>query len=203
MEIKFDKDPLSVEQNNYLNKIGNVYIVYYLDLCPKNPTNNFKFKNYLFGATSIVKNSEKEKYVYGGYGITFDSAGLWSFDNDIARNVINFGVDNSSSCHVDNRKNKLLVLGEGATFGINERLGSPEKKFSINFSEANTKVCLSLHYNADNSYLFVDWKAVFRFKADIKSANFPTQFCLGSVSNRLIATESSEVFLNGNVYDSF
>ena len=31
-----------------------------------------------------------------GYGITFDSAGWWSFDNGSARNVIIFGVDNSS-----------------------------------------------------------------------------------------------------------
>ena len=28
MGIKFDKYPLAVEQNNYLNKIVNVYIVY-------------------------------------------------------------------------------------------------------------------------------------------------------------------------------
>ena len=60
-----------------------------------NPTNNFKFKNYLFRATFIVKNSNKEKYVYSGYGITFDSAGSWSFGNDFARNVTIFGVDNS------------------------------------------------------------------------------------------------------------
>ena len=40
--------------------------------------------------------------VYSGYGITFDSACSWSFDNDIARNVIIFGVDNSSSSHADN-----------------------------------------------------------------------------------------------------
>ena len=31
-----------------------------------------------------------------------------------------------------------------------------KKKFSINFSKANTKVCLSLHYNDDESYLYVN-----------------------------------------------
>ena len=61
--IKFDKDPLPVEQSNYLNKIVDVCVVYDLDAWPRNPTNNFKFKNYLFGATNIVKNSDKEKYV--------------------------------------------------------------------------------------------------------------------------------------------
>ena len=63
MEIKFAKDPLTVEQNNYLSKIVNVYIVYGLDAWPRNPTKNFKFKTCLFGATSIVKNSDTEKYI--------------------------------------------------------------------------------------------------------------------------------------------
>ena len=43
--LKFHKDPLAVEQNNYLLKIVNVYIVYDLDAWPRNSTNNFKFKN--------------------------------------------------------------------------------------------------------------------------------------------------------------
>ena len=43
--IKFDKDPL--EQKNCLTKIVNFYIVYDLDAWPKNPANNFKFKNCL------------------------------------------------------------------------------------------------------------------------------------------------------------
>ena len=85
MGIKFEKDPIAVEQNTYLTKIGNVYIVYELNARPINPTNNFKFKNCLFGATNIVKNSDKEKHVYSGYRIKFDSAGFWSFDNDSAK----------------------------------------------------------------------------------------------------------------------
>ena len=61
-----------------------------------------------------------------------------------------FGVDNSSSSHSDNRKNNFLKLDEGPNYGINGSFGAPEKKFSINFIKANTKFCLSLHYNADN-----------------------------------------------------
>ena len=83
--IKIYKDPLSVEQNNYLIKIVNVYMIYNLDAWPINPANNFKFKNYLFRETNIVENSDKEKYVYSGYGTTFDNAGSWSFGNDFAR----------------------------------------------------------------------------------------------------------------------
>ena len=111
--IKFDKDFLAMEQDNYFIKIVNVYIVYDLDAWSRNPTNNLKFKNCLFGATSIVK----------------------SFHNDTARNV--FGVDNTSSFHADNCKNIFLVLGEGPILGINGSFGSPEKNFSINFGKVN------------------------------------------------------------------
>ena len=58
---------------------------------------------------------------------------------------------------------------------------------------------MSLHYNGDNSYLFVNGKKFFKFKTDNKNVNFPTQFCLGSISNGLSAPESREVPLNGNV----
>ena len=60
---------------------------------------------------------------------------------------------------------------------------------------------MSLHYNGDNSYLFVNGKEIFKFKASNKNVNFPTQFCLGSISTAFSATESREVSLNGNVYD--
>ena len=174
-------------------KIVNGFIAYHLDAWPRNPTNSFKFKNFLFGATSAVKNSDKEKYVCSGYRITFDSVVVWSFDNDITKNVIIFGVDNSLLSHADNHKNHFLVLGEGPTFGINGRFGSPEKKFSINLSKANKKFCLSLNYNADTSSLFVNEKEIFTFKADNKNVNFPSQFCLESISNGFSTTETREV----------
>ena len=127
--IKFDKDPLAVEQNNYLIKFVNVCIDYNLVVWSKNLTSNFRFKNCLFRPTSAVKTSDKENYIYRGYGITFGSAGSWSFEDNFARNVIIFGADNSSSPHSDNRKNNFLILGQGPTYGINENFGSSEEKF--------------------------------------------------------------------------
>ena len=59
--------------------------------------------------------------------------------------------------------------------------------FSINFSKVNTKFCLSLHYDADNSYLFVNGKKI-KFEVDNENVNFPTQLCLGSISNGFSAT---------------
>ena len=114
-------------------------------------------------------------------GTTSDSASSWNFGNDFARNVTIFGVDNYSSSHSGNHKNNVLVLGEVPTYGINGSFDSPEKR--------KTKFYLNLHYNANNSYLFVNGKKIFIFKADNKNINFSTQFCLGSISNRFSATE--------------
>ena len=61
--------------------------------------------------------------------------------------------------------------------------------------------CSTLQYNADNSYLFVNGKETFNFKADKKNVNFPIQFCLGYTSNGFSASESREASLNGHVYD--
>ena len=198
IEIKFDKDRLAVEQNNYLTKIVNVSIAHDLAVRKRNPTNNFKFKNCLFGATNIVKISDKEKYLYSGYGIKFDSGGSWNFDNDTAINVIIFAVDSNSLAHVENRKNIFLILGLGPTYGINGKFCSAEKQFIIIFTKSNTKFCLSLPYNDGNNCLFVNGKEIIRFKANNKNVNFLTGFCLGSISDVFSATESREVSLNGN-----
>ena len=176
MGIKFDKDPLAVEQNNCLTKIVNLYIVYVLDAWPKVPLRNFTLKICLFGATNIVKNSDKEKDVHSDYRISFDGKVERRCGNDYARNVIIFGIDNSSSSHADNLKNSFLILAEGDTFGINGSFGAPAKQFSMNFSKIDIKFCLSLHYNVENSYLFVNGKEILKFLANNKMLIFQLDF---------------------------
>ena len=44
-------------------------------------------------------------------------------------------------------------------------------------------------------------KKSINLKPKIKMFNFPTHFCLGSISNGFSTTESRKVSLNGNVYD--
>ena len=58
-----------------------------------------------------------------------------------------------------------------------------------------------MDYHADDNYLFVNWKEIFKFKADNKNVNFSTQFFLGSIFNWFNATDPREVFLNRNQYD--
>ena len=74
--------------------------------------------------------------MYSSYRIAFDGKGGWSFGHNFARNVIIFWADNSSSSHTDNLKKKILILGEGDTFGINRSFGAPENKIDILFGFA-------------------------------------------------------------------
>ena len=79
-----------------------------------------KLENYLFGAVTLTKNVDIDKYKYFGYVIGFDRKGKFSVGNRFRRNFKIFGVDMSlnSSAHVDNNKKDILVLGEGPTQDI-------------------------------------------------------------------------------------
>ena len=73
--MQFNNTPLFAKQNNNKTKNVNAYIVYELDNQPKILLGNFTLEEFLFGATNIVKNNDKEKYVYSRYGIAFDRKG--------------------------------------------------------------------------------------------------------------------------------
>ena len=91
--------------------------------------NNFPLKNFFFGARNIIKNSDKIKYLYSGYGIAFHGLGSWSFGNDFAGNAEIFGVANSSWSLTKNHINKFLVLYKGPTNYINGSIGGSEKNW--------------------------------------------------------------------------
>ena len=95
--------------------------------------------------------------------IAFDRKGSFSIGDEVGRNVIIFGVDMSSSSHIDKLKD-ILILGKGPTQGL-ERTLTAEKLYPINFTKENTKCCLSLHYNGANSYLFINGTEIIKFKA--------------------------------------
>ena len=85
----------------------------------------------------------------------------------------------SSSAHIDNKKKYILVLGIGPTQGLEHTL-TPEKMYSINFTEKNKNFCLSLHCNGANSYLFVNGKKIIKFKAK-DSEIVASPLCLGNI----------------------
>ena len=127
--------------------------------------NHLTLKNALFGAVSLTKNADIDKYKYSRYGIEFDRRASFSLPSGgNGQNVITFGVVKSSSTKIDNRKKYILILGKGPRQGSEHTL-TAEKMYSINFSKGQTKFCLSLHYNGANSYLFVNGTEIHKFKA--------------------------------------
>ena len=66
-------------------------------------------KNYLFGVVKITKHFDIDLYKYSGYGIGFDRKGFFWIGGKVGRIVIIFGVDMSSSPHIDNKKKKFNV----------------------------------------------------------------------------------------------
>ena len=120
----------------------------------------------------------------------------------MARNKIIFGVDLSNSVHATNKTQNILMLGHGLIQKINNTTICAEKMYSPNFSEENEIFCLSLHYNGDDSYLFVNGKEVTIFKAK-KSEIKANQLTLGSISTgtNLSSSDIEDSKLYGNVYD--
>ena len=142
-----------------------------------NPT----LKNCLFGAVTFTKKADFDKYGYSRYGIGFDRRSSFSFPGGgFGQNVLIFGVDMSSSPHIDNKKKDLLVLGKGPTQGLESTL-TAEKIYSINFTLTKKRFCLSLHYNGANSYLFVNGTEIYKFKAK-DSEIVASPLCLGNIS---------------------
>ena len=148
----------------------------------------------------MTENADIDKYKYFGYGTGFGRRSSFLFPSDgFGQNVLIFGVDLSSSAHIDNKKKDLLVLGKGPTQGLEHSL-TAEKMYSINFTVTKKKFCLSLHYNGSNSYLFVNGTEVYKFKTkDSEIVASPS--CLGNISKDWSADNMKKTGFSGYVFD--
>ena len=80
----------------------NIYIVYELGVSSSHFDDPI-LKNCLFGAVTLTKNADIDKYGYSGYGTGFDRRGSFSFPGGgFGQNILIFEVDMSSSPHIDN-----------------------------------------------------------------------------------------------------
>ena len=96
-------------------------------------------QNCLFGAVTLTKNGDIEKYKYSGYGIGFYRRSSFSFTGGgSGQNVLIFGADMSTSIHLNNKKKDILVLGRGPMQGLESTL-TVGKMYSINFTVTKTK----------------------------------------------------------------
>ena len=198
--VKFTGSCLKQSQISYTNgKIYFVYIVYELGASSSH-INDPTLINCLFGAVTLIKNADIDKYGYSGYGIGLDRRSRYSFPGgEFDQNIIIFGVDMSSSVHIDNKKKDILILGKRPTQGLEHTL-TVEKMYPINFTITKKKFFLSLHYNRANSYLFVNGKEICKFKAkDPEIVAGP--LCLGNISENWSIDNMKRTGFNGDIYD--
>ena len=178
------------------DNIVNSYIVYLIGPISNSRNTDYTVQNALFGGVLINKNAtDTSKHKYEGYGICFDEGGMFSIGNiNNDRNVLIFGVNENSVIHSNNKANSIFLMGDGFVQGINDTTLYAEKIYSQNFTAVNKKFVLSLHYNGDDSYLFVNGKRELKFKA--KDDQIVKEIlCLGNISNDWTAANAHKTGL--------
>ena len=83
IKLSFDMSCLLQDKVTFNHgKIVNIYIVYEevsIASINGNRDSNLTIEKTLFGAVSLTKNADVDKYKYSGYGIAFDRNGSFSF----------------------------------------------------------------------------------------------------------------------------
>ena len=191
------------------DNVINIYCVYEIQPISSSRDTSFTKQNALFGAMLITKDAtDNSKNNYKGYGICFDERS--QFGHTITesgfthttngRNVLIFGADMSFSVNATNRANHIYLMGDGLTQGINDTTIYVEKNYYRNFTDPSKKFVLSLRYNGDNSYLFVNGRQELKFKAKTDQL-VKEKLCIGNLSDQWTASESEKTGLYGNIYD--
>ena len=187
-----------IRPNN--NNVINIYIV--CKIKPIFRLSDYTVQNALFGGVKITKNAtDTSKHKYEGYGICFDEGGTFSKRGiNNRRNVLIFGVHESSLVHANNKANNIYVMGDLFVQGINDTALYTEKIYSQNFTAVNKKFVLSLHYNGNDSYLLVNGKQGLKFKA--KDDQIVKEIlCLGNISDDWTAANAQKTGFWGEIYD--
>ena len=118
----------------------------------------------------------------------------------LVKEELMFGVHENSLVHANNKANNIYVMGDFIVQSINDTTLHAEKIYSQNFTAANKKFVLSLHYNGDDSYLFVNGKRELKSKA--KDDQIVKEIlCLGNISDDWTAANAQKTGLWGEIYD--
>ena len=86
---------------------------------------------------------------------------------------------------------KFCVMGELLIQGINDTMIYAEKKIYRNFTDPGKKFILSLHYNGDDSYLFVNGRQELKFKCKADQL-VKEKLCIGNLSDQWTKSESEK-----------
>ena len=200
LEGAYFKQMRLLRPNN--DNIVNIYIVYLIDPISNSRNSDYTVQNALFGGVKITKNAtDTSKYKYEGYGICFDEGSMFSMGNiNNGGNVLIFGVHENSVIHSNNKANNISIMDDGFVQGINDTTLYAEKIYNQNFTALSKKFVLSLHYNGDDSYLFVNGKQELKFKA--KDDQIVKEILrLGNICDYWTAANAQKTGLLGEIYD--
>ena len=121
----FQQNKVIISNND---KMINIYCVYKIDPIASTRDDTFTIQNALFGALELTKNADTSKYNYKVYGICFDEGGTFSKGNiNNGRNVLIFGVHESSLVHANNKANNIYAMGDLFVQGVNDTTLYAEK----------------------------------------------------------------------------
>ena len=207
--IQYDNTRISLQfsgdcfkQNKFTYNHGrgvNICIVYRLS--PHTASTDSPIKSGFFGAIKLIKNCDKDENQYSGYGISFDSRVIFTHpDGSYGVNAIIFGCGMSSSGHSNNRGDTILILGRSLIQKLHGKTLYAEKVYPTNFTVANKTFVLSLHYNGNYSYLFVNGVEQTTFKAKDSEIK-PYPLCLGHITKDFSSTNAQKTGLYRHVYN--
>ena len=138
---------------------------------------DFTLGSCLFGSVKLTMNAHLDKYKYSGYSIWFDSHWELSFTGEnMGGNVIIFRADMSSSLHIDNKNNDILILSKEPTQGVDDTTLTAKAYYPISFTQLKKRFVLSLHYNGSSWLLFVYPTKIYQFKVKDSEINDYTIF---------------------------
>ena len=106
----------------------------------------------------------------------------------------------SFSKHANNKANNIYVMGKDYITKINDTTIYTEKMFYRNFTDPGKKSILILHYNGDNSYLFVNGREELKFETKTDQL-VKENLCLCNLSRYWTKDQSTKTSLYGNIYD--
>ena len=189
----FQQNKVIIPNND---NVINIYCVYEIQPISSSRDTSFTIQNALFGAMQITKNTtDNSKNNYKEYDICFDERS--QFGHTITedgrahttngRNVLIFGVYMNFIVHATNRANNIYVMGDGLTQGIHDTTLYVEKNYWRNFTDPGKKFIISLHYNGDKSYFFVNGRRELKFKAKTDQL-VKEKLCIGNVSDQWTAS---------------
>ena len=106
----------------------------------------------------------------------------------------------SFSKHANNKANNIYVMGKDYVQKINDTTIYAEKMYNRNFTYLCKKFMLSLHYNGDDSYLFVNGRQELKFKINTDQL-LKEKLCIGNLSYQWTTSESEKTGVYGKIYD--